>query len=98
MKISKKGTSMVAPGFIMQSLKRDDETITFPRLGFTVSRKIGNAAERNRVKRRLRHAAAGVFRKHAKSDCDYVLIGRKSALTIPFQNLIKDMEKLIRLI
>ena len=61
-----------------------------PRIGFTVSRKAGGAVERNRVRRRLKEivrlSAAGGF--HAGSD--YVVVGRRTALAIPFARLVED--------
>jgi ribonuclease P protein component len=85
-----------APGaaFVLQARQRPDEGP--PRVGFTVSKKVGNAVERNRVRRRLRAivrlAAAG--RMHAGHD--YVLIGRRTALNWPFERLTRDFEGALR--
>lgn len=65
-------------------------------LGFTVSRKVGQAVARNRAKRRLRAAADRVFPLHAAPGRDYVLIGRKGTLDRPFPSLIEDMEQALR--
>lgn len=65
-------------------------------LGFTVTRKVGNAVVRNRAKRRLRAAAERVFPLHAVPGQDYVLIGRKGTLNRPFPALIADMEAALR--
>jgi ribonuclease P protein component len=66
------------------------------RVGFTVSKKVGNAVERNRVRRRLREmvkvAAAGMT--HAGHD--YVLIGRRAGLTTPFAAMIEDLHGALR--
>ena len=48
-------------------------------LGFTVSKKVGNAVERNRARRRLRAVASDVMPKCAKANRDYVVIGRRAA-------------------
>ena len=65
-----------------------------PGIGLTVSKKVGNAPERNRVKRRLRAAArtcaAQFLPRH-----DYVLVGRREVLTAPFGELVADLQKLI---
>ena len=62
------------------------------RLGFTVTKKVGNAVVRNRIKRRLRAAASQIMPKLALPDYDYVLIGRKNALTSPYEIIIRDMK------
>lgn len=61
------------------------------RLGFTASRKVGGAVERNRAKRRLRAAAQAVLPEQALPRTDYVLIARPATLTRPFEELVKDL-------
>jgi ribonuclease P protein component len=61
-----------------------------PRVGFTVTKKTGNAVERNRIRRRLRAAVAGC--RNLETATDYVLVGRRAALTLPFERLITDLE------
>lgn len=62
------------------------------RLGFTVSKKVGNSPDRSRVKRRLRAVCAEVLPLHLKSGYDLVVIGRRNTLTRPFPALLKDLE------
>lgn len=62
------------------------------RVGFTVSRKVGNAVVRNRVRRRLRAAAAAVLPGRAKPGFDLVLIGRTGAMTHPFERIKRDLD------
>lgn len=61
------------------------------RIGFTASGRLGNAVVRNRIKRRLKGAAAELFPLHAQADKDYVVIGRLSALDSPYATLLRDM-------
>jgi ribonuclease P protein component len=61
------------------------------RVGFTASRKVGNAVARNRAKRRLRAAAAAVLPLHGREGHDYVLVARTATLTRPFADLLNDL-------
>jgi ribonuclease P protein component len=86
-----RGTRTVRPGFIIQAAPRPGEKSTAPpRFGFTVTKKIGNAVVRNRIRRRLR-AAAKAAALHGKAGTDYVLIARTAALTLPFERLVTDL-------
>ncbi len=65
-----------------------------PGVGFTVTKKTGNSPERNRIKRRLRAAVtacAGDFTPFH----DYVLVGRREALSEPFPKLVADLSALL---
>ena len=64
-----------------------------PRVGFTVSRKVGNAVERNRVRRRLREIVRLCDADRFKPGSDYVLIGRRAALELPFARLVEDFAR-----
>ncbi len=61
------------------------------RLGFTASRKVGGAVERNRAKRRLRAVAQAILPLQARERTDYVLIARPATLTRPYAELMKDL-------
>jgi ribonuclease P protein component len=77
--------------FALQVTASDDPV---PGVGFTVTKKVGNSPERNRIRRRLREAArACAPRFHAQHD--YVLVGRREALTTPFATLVGDLGALI---
>jgi ribonuclease P protein component len=85
----KAATGQKAPttGFVLQAIQRDCDERGPPRIGFTVSKKVGTAVERNRVRRRLReivrHCAAVM-----RPDYDYVVVGRRPALREPFDRML----------
>ena len=83
----------VAPGLILQVRKRSikEANTNDARIGFTVSRKVGNSVKRNRVRRRLKAAAAIMMSNHAQVGTDIVIIGRKNTLKRPFSALMADM-------
>jgi len=61
------------------------------RVGFTATKKLGNAVIRNRAKRRLRAAAAEVLPLYGLARHDYVLVARAGTLTRPFAGLLDDL-------
>jgi ribonuclease P protein component len=61
------------------------------RVGFTASRKVGNAVARNRAKRRLRAVAAALLPLHGRAAHDYVLVARTATLTRAFDDLLADL-------
>ena len=88
------GTKVSAAAFVLQARKRmDDGPVRF---GFTVSKKVGNAVERNRVRRRLRDIVRRSDEKRMRSGHDYVLIGRRAALQTPFVRMTQDFEGALR--
>ncbi len=69
-----------------------EESQTGARFGFTVTKKLGNAVVRNRIKRRLREAVRHSASPYSLPDHDYVLIAREAALRRPFADLITDLQ------
>ncbi|MEO3427527.1 ribonuclease P protein component [Pelagibius sp. CAU 1746] len=88
------GDDRAAPDARPAEARKDNEEAEV-RVGFTVTRKVGNAVARNRVKRRLRAAAAEIFAEHGRSGTDYVVIGRAATLTRPYDALRRDLEQAI---
>ncbi len=88
----------VTPGLILQTLARApaDGASAAIRVGFTATRKVGNAVIRNRARRRLRAAAASVMSCHAVAGFDYVLIARVETPKRPYAALIDDLETALR--
>lgn len=80
------------PGFILQARERRPDEAEGIRVGFTCSKKVGNAVARNRAKRRLRAAAREVLPLAGRPGWDYVLIGRARATAErPFAALCADL-------
>ncbi|GHB45385.1 hypothetical protein GCM10007094_38480 [Pseudovibrio japonicus] len=65
-------------------------------MGYTVTKKTGNSVERSRIKRRLRAAVASLDLDIAQTGADYVLVGRRAALSQPFEELLKDLRGSVR--
>jgi ribonuclease P protein component len=91
------GRKWVAPGLILQVCPHDADNgapqkTAELRVGFTVSRKVGGAVVRNRARRRLRQAAERVMADQAADGRDYVLIGRRTTIERPFEDLVADLE------
>lgn len=82
------------PGFFLQARKRPiHEPGDGMRIGFTCSKKVGNAVARNRAKRRLREIARRVLPGSGRAGWDYVLVGRATATAQrPFAELCMDLQ------
>jgi ribonuclease P protein component len=88
-----KSRRWVAPGLILQGRQRREGEADTLRVGYTCSKKVGNAVARNRAKRRLRAVAAEVLPTMGRSDWDYVLIGKAGATSgRRVTDLITDLE------
>jgi ribonuclease P protein component len=92
-----KGFAIARGAVLVQARDRSDGRPAV-RLGFTATRRIGGAVERNRARRRLREAARLTAPELAKSGCDYVFIARGGATSRPWLRLLDDVKSaLIRL-
>jgi ribonuclease P protein component len=86
-----RGVKAPVGGFVLQARNRREDGPV--RIGITCSRQIGNAVERNRVRRRLREAIRLSPPHRFRRGYDYVLIGRRAALELPFAGLVEHLNR-----
>jgi ribonuclease P protein component len=84
-----KGRFVPMPGLLLQARDRKDALPA--RLGFTCTKKLGNAVTRNRIRRRLKEAARLSISALARPGFDYVIIGRSASEARTFEDLQKDI-------
>ena len=83
------------PGFVLLVRARDDADATM-RVGYTVTKKIGNAVVRNRMKRRLRALARDLLPVRGLPGADHVLIGRSDGIERDFALLRGEFERALQ--
>jgi ribonuclease P protein component len=83
------GARINSAAFVVQSRRRDDDGPI--RVGFTVTKKNGTATERNRIRRRLRELVKRLDVISMRPHSDYVLVGRRAALTSDFSGMLEDL-------
>jgi len=89
-----RGKRQAMRGFLLLARRRgqDEGAKTAARVGFTCSKKLGNAVTRNRAKRRLRAIARTVLPLEGRCGWDYVLIGRPGkTVSCPYDHLLADL-------
>ena len=84
------GARVPGSAFVLQARRRADEGAV--RVGFTVSRQVGKAVERNRVRRRLREIVRLADAGKLQAGHDYVLIGRRAALKATFGEMVRELD------
>lgn len=89
-----RGQRVGRAAFSLQANARDLDqpgiSLAEPGIGFTVTKQMGNSPQRNRIRRRLR-AAAQACAKGFEPQHDYVLVGRREALSISYGQLVNDL-------
>ena len=87
------GVKAPASTFVLQMRRREDGPM---RVGFTVSKRVGGAVERNRIRRRLREVVRLMPPARMQPGHDYVLIGRRAALDAPFDRIKDEFDRALR--
>lgn len=97
------GSRFATPSFVLETKPRsispgfaEDEVTSGPRFGFTITKKLGKAVVRNRIRRRLKAAVTVVAPEMAKPNHDYVIVARSEALVRGFADLKKDLERALQ--
>ncbi len=91
------GARFATPSFVVETRPRPAPSAGHAaRFGFTVTKKLGGAVVRNRIRRRLKAAVALVAPGLAHADHDYVLVARPAALDRLFADLKKDLERALQ--
>jgi len=99
LRLARKGRRTAAKGLVLQAAPlsvdpaqpdRSGDATTI-RIGFTASKKVGNAVRRNRAKRRLRALATDYLVPRAEPGNDYVLIARAATVERDFDDLTADL-------
>jgi len=88
------GARANSAAFVLQGHRRDDAGPV--RIGFTVTKKNGTATERNRIRRRLRELVKRLDALSMRPHHDYVLVGRRDALSRDFATMLDDLRSALR--
>jgi ribonuclease P protein component len=88
------GRRQATEGFHLQArMRQPDEPATGIRVGYTCSKKVGNAVARNRAKRRLREVARRILPLHGRDGWDYVLVGKRDVTAAhDFAHMCGDLQ------
>jgi ribonuclease P protein component len=101
LRVARTRRKWAATGLVLQARRQtpeeqcpgDEPSI---RVGFTVTKKVGNAVIRNRIRRRLRVVVEQIMPEHARPAHDFVVIGRAATINRPFAALKMDLRKALR--
>ena len=91
-----KGKTVHKKAFVLQGRSRSDSSTNI-RIGFTCTKKVGNAVLRNLAKRRLREVAKNIFPNNGVDGWDYVFVGKKDVTAkLSFEMMIKDLTQALQ--
>jgi ribonuclease P protein component len=90
-----RGKRFAAPGFVLLVHDRKDNKADI-RLGITITKKVGNAVIRNRMRRRFRSLMREMLGDNGRPGADHILIGRKDGIEIDFDRLRSDLTRALR--
>ncbi|OLL39567.1 ribonuclease P protein component [Bartonella henselae] len=94
------GEKRRGPLFLLEVKSREQtaerESSLVARVGFTVTRRNGNAVKRNRIKRRLREAVRVGLTNDMEAGTDYVIVAHPDALHAPFTSLVNELSRRIK--
>ena len=97
LRVKRQGISVAESGLVIQAAPvANSSSYLQPRVGFTVSKRVGNAVKRNRARRRLKSIASDVLPKEGFQSWDYVFIGRVVTLDRPYDLLLEDTRVALR--
>lgn len=88
---AKSGRKCVTHSIVLQVVKSSHAADGVARVGFTATKKLGNAVVRNRAKRRMRAVADAVLAERGQAGMDYVLIARDLCVQAPYDTLLRDL-------
>lgn len=89
LRVAGKGKRAARPSVLLQALPETEGPL---RVGFTATKKLGNAVVRNRAKRRLREAARALLPQHGVPGSDYVFIARMGTTERAWDRLLDDVK------
>ncbi|MGE0024116.1 MAG: ribonuclease P protein component [Hyphomicrobium sp.] len=92
------GARFATPSFVLETRPREQgsDGVEEARFGFTVTKKLGGAVMRNRIRRRLRAAVSAVAPRLARAGHDYVVVARPAAYDRAFAEIKKDLERALQ--
>tara|TARA_B100001123_G_C15340014_1_gene1034460 strand:- start:2078 stop:2410 length:333 start_codon:yes stop_codon:yes gene_type:complete len=97
--ISKKGKRIFTKGFILQKYKRNlssKENFDDVRVGYTITKKVGGAVIRNKIKRRFKAIMKEILDNYLKKNYDYVIVANKKSLLMKYKELKNDFIKVVK--